>query len=247
MSDDERVRAVRDLLTDYVESPSLRHIRDPQSLTKLAQRIVKRLDRGNPIWRKWDDQRELLLKSAVACWVPTEDLRDFLNGMPGPKLTKTDVAERMRAFEEEPYSEFPNKELQSNCLALYQKEKSEGTELPAIIRALRDHIDREEERLRADREEHFRRVREEERIAREQQLLSGADCGWTQLKGSPYWYCRVNGRNYRASATEDKRWKLERVESVSDGAEGAYVGKYQRRREATKALTQVAYQPDLRW
>jgi hypothetical protein len=247
MTDDERIWAVRDLLTDYVESPSLRHIRDPQSLTKLAQRIVKRLDRGNPIWRKWDDQRELVLKSAVACWVPTEDLRDFLNGMPGPKLTKSDVAERMREFEEEPYSEFPDDDLQAGCLVLYEKEKAEGTELPAIIRALRDHIDLEKARLRAEREEHFRRAREEERIAREQRLLSGADCGWTQLKGSLHWYCRVNGRSYRASPIDDKRWKLDRVETVSDDAKSAYIGKYQGRREATKALSQVAYQPDVRW
>jgi hypothetical protein len=246
MSEDDRVWAVRDLLTDYVESPSLRHIRDPQSLTKLAQRIVKRIDRGNSIWKKWDGQRELLLKSAVACWVPTEDLRDFLNGMPGPKLTKTDVAERMRAVEEEPYSEFPDDDLQAGCLALYQKEKAESTELPAIIRALRDHIDREKERLRGEREEHWRRAREEDRLARERRLLSGADCGWTQLKGSLYWYCRVNGRTYRASPTEDKRCKLDRVDSVSDDAKGAYIGKYQGRREATKALAQVAYQPDVR-
>lgn len=54
MRDDERVLEVRRLLFDYVESPSLRHIRDPHSITKLAQEIVRRIDRGNAIWRKWE-------------------------------------------------------------------------------------------------------------------------------------------------------------------------------------------------
>lgn len=247
MSEDERIWAVKRLLFDYVKSPSLRHIRDPHSIARLADDIVKRIDRGNSIWRKWDGQRELLLKLAVACWVPVEDLRDFLNEMPGPKLTKTDVAERMRAFEEEPYGEYPNDELQSSCLALYTQEKSEGTELPAIIRRLRDHIDQEEARLRKEREEHFRRAREEERISREQRLMSGADCGWTQLQGNPHWYCRTNGRTYRASQTKDKRWELHRVDSLAEDAKSAYVGRYEGRRETSKVIAQVAYQPDLRW
>src|SRR5262245_20223635 len=100
MSEDERVWAVKSLLFDYVKSPSLRHIRDPHSVVKLAREIVRSLDRSNSIWKKWDEQRELLAKSAVGCWVPVEDLRAFLNRMPGPPLTTTDVAQRIRAFEE---------------------------------------------------------------------------------------------------------------------------------------------------
>ena len=38
--------AVKELLFDYVKSPSLRHIRDPFSVTKLAHEIVRRVDRG---------------------------------------------------------------------------------------------------------------------------------------------------------------------------------------------------------
>jgi hypothetical protein len=48
-----------------LKSPSPRHIRDPHSVIKLAQEIVRRIDRGNSIWRMWDGQREVLLKSAV--------------------------------------------------------------------------------------------------------------------------------------------------------------------------------------
>lgn len=83
MREDERVWLVKDLLFEYVKSPSLRHIRDPHSVIRLAQEIVRRLDRNNSIWSKWNGQREVLLKSALPCWIPIEDLRDFLNRMPG--------------------------------------------------------------------------------------------------------------------------------------------------------------------
>jgi hypothetical protein len=37
MTEDERIWSVREILIDYARSPSLRHIRDPHSLTRLAQ------------------------------------------------------------------------------------------------------------------------------------------------------------------------------------------------------------------
>jgi hypothetical protein len=82
MKDDERVWAVKELLFDYIKSPSLRHIRDPHAVSRLAHEIVRLIDRGNSIWQKCDGQREVLLKSAVGCWIPIADLRDFLNRMP---------------------------------------------------------------------------------------------------------------------------------------------------------------------
>jgi hypothetical protein len=247
MNEDERIWAVKELLFGYVKSPSLRHIRDPYSVNRLAQEILRRIDRGNSIWRKWDGQREILLKSALPCWIPIEDLRDFLNCMPGPGLTTTDVTQRLKAFEEEELYAYPKEGLQAGCLALYQKEKSEGTELPAIIGLLRDHVEQEEERIRVEDHEHYQRLREQDRIAREQRLLSGADCKWTQLQKSPHWYCRTNGRTYRASPTNDKMWNLYRVNSTSDDETGDLIGKYQRRGDATKVVAQVAYQPEPKW
>ncbi len=247
MREDERVWAVKELLFDYVKSPSLRHIRDPHSLNRLAQEIVRQIDRGNSIWRKWDGQREIVLKSALGCWIPIEDMRDFLNRMPGPALTTTDVAQRQRAFEDEEYYAYPKDELQAGCLALYEREKDEGTELPAIIGLLQDHVEREEERLRVEQEERYRQQREQDRIAREERLLSGADCGWTQLRNSPNLYCRSNGRTYRLSPTKDKMWHLFRVDSTSDEEEGVQLGKYQRRGDATKAVAKIAYQPEPKW
>ena len=65
-------------------------------------------------------------------------------------------------------------------MQLYEREKAAGTELPAIIGLLRDHVEREEERIRVERGEAHRLRSEQDRIAREQRLLSGADCNWTQ-------------------------------------------------------------------
>jgi hypothetical protein len=201
MREDERIWAVKELLFEYVKSPSLRHIRDPHSVNRLAQEIVKRIDHGNSIWRKWDGPRETLLKSALGCWIPIQDMRDFLNRMAGPLLTTTDVAQRLKAFEEEEH-DYSDEELRSSCPAVYEKEKADGTELPAIIGLLRDHVEREEERIRTEQRERHQEWCRQDRIAREQRLLSGADCKWTQLQKSQHWYCRANGRTYRLSPTK---------------------------------------------
>lgn len=247
MSEDERMWAVKSLLFDYVKSPSLRHIRDPHSVVKLARDIIRALDRSNSIWKKWDGQRELLAKSAVGCWVPVEDLRTFLNRMPGPSLTSTDVAQRIRAFEEEDYFSYPKEELKHGCLALFEKEKAQGTELPAIIGLLREHVEREEDRLHEEQQRTYRQAQENARLKGEKRLLSGADCKWTQLRKSPHWYCRANGRTYRLSPTKDKKWDLFRVNDVSDEKDGALVGTYLYRGDATKAVAKMAYEPEPRW
>jgi hypothetical protein len=247
MTHDERVSEIKALLFDHVRSPSLRHIRDPYSVARLAQEIAKRIDRGNSIWQKWDGQREVLARSAMPCWIPIEDLRDFLNAMPGPHLTSVDVAQRMRAFEEEDYFTFPKEELQASCAAIYSKEKGEGTELPAIIGLLRDHVEHEEERLRSEQQTRYAVAREQDREKRELRLLSGADCGWTRAHASASWFCRANGRTYRLSPTKDKMWHLHRVSAVSDDEATEVIGKYRGRREATKAVATLAYQPEPRW
>lgn len=247
MPEDERVWAVKELLFSYVRSPSLRHIRDPHSVSELAAQIVKKLDRGSSPWKKWDAQRELLVKSALLCWIPVDDLRAFLNQMDGPSLTLTDVTQRLSALEEEePYS-FPRDEFRDSCLAIYEREKSTGTELTAIIGVLRTHVENEEERLRVEHQERYRRFREEDRIAREQRLLSGADCGWTQVGKSHCWYSRRNGRTYRLTPSKEKRWNLHRVTAVSDDEEGALLGTYGGRADATKVIAIAAYQVEPRW
>jgi hypothetical protein len=153
-------------------------------------------------------------------------------------------AQRLRAFEDENYFSYPNEELQPSCLVVYTREKAQGTELPAIVGLLRDHVEQEEERLRVEQEERYVRWHEENRIAREQRLLSGADCKWTQPAKSPNWYCRTNSRLYRLSPTKDKMWDLFRTRTIDDST-GSLIGKYQRRGDASKVVAEVAYQPDL--
>jgi hypothetical protein len=125
----DRQYAVASLLFDYVESPSLRHLRDPHSVHRLARDIVTALDRASSVWGKWDAQREEVAKAAAPCWIPTEDLLASLNNLPGPPLTKTDVEQRLRAIWEEPYTSYPNEDLKDGCLALYFSEKAQGTEM----------------------------------------------------------------------------------------------------------------------
>ncbi|WP_271594367.1 hypothetical protein [Bradyrhizobium sp. CCBAU 65884] len=195
--DSNRLDAVSPKLADYVRSPSLRHIRDPHKIQRLAREIVDSLDRASSAWQKWDDPREQLAKAAAPCWIPIEDLQAFLNRLPGPALTATDVAQRLLAFWEEPWEKYPNDDLEPGCLALYEAEKAQGTEPPAIVGAIREYIEAEEERLRREREVAYHQFKEEERLRREHRYLSGADSGWIQLQGSEGFFCRRNGRAYR--------------------------------------------------
>jgi hypothetical protein len=244
MTDDHRVSQVRQLLVEYLRSPSLKHIRDPHSISKLALELVGRMDHGSSIWMKWNGQRELLTKLAVGCWIPVEDLLEVLNRLPGPRLTLTDVAQRQAAFEEEDYHSYPNQELQDGCLAIYTAEQTAGTELASIIGRIRAHVEQEEQRLRIERQNHFRQHRESERLKRVQRLLSGADCGWTQLPKSPQFYCRANGRAYRLSPSKDKKWQLDRVGDLDDHSTGQRIGTYLGRGDATKAIATHAYRPE---
>lgn len=243
MLDDDRVDTVKRLLFDYVKSPSLRHIKDPYMLIKLAQDIVKKLDRGNSPWTKWTGPREQLVESATACWIPIGDLQDHLNRMEGPKLSFSDVEQRLKAFPDERYSEYPRDELRESCVAVYEAETALGTDMPAIVGVLRDHIEKEEERLRQEQDAHFRQLRQAEAAAAERRLLSGADCKWTPQQGTKDVYCRVNGRLFRLTNTSDKRVELYRSENLEAGR-GTLLGKYLKRGDATKAVAQIAYQPE---
>ena len=149
MSND-RIYAIISALAEYVHSPSLRHLRDPHNLQKLAKEVVTVFDRAGSVWTKWDGRRDDVAKAAAPCGVPLEDLLVFLNTLPGRPLTLTDVKQRLRAFWEEPYTPYLRDELQAGCLAIYEAEKAAGTERSAIIGALQEHIEQEEGRVRRE-------------------------------------------------------------------------------------------------
>src|ERR1700688_2445505 len=127
----DRHYAVASILFDYVKSPSLRHLREPHSVHRVSREIVKALDGASSVWKKWESQREEVAQAAAPCWIPVEDLQAFLNTLPGPPLTKTDVEQRLRTIWEEPYTTYPNDELKDSCLSLYQSEKMQATEMRA--------------------------------------------------------------------------------------------------------------------
>lgn len=246
MFDYERHNAVRRLLFRYLESPSLRHIRDPKQVDRLAEDILSAVDRKPSVWSKWDPVRGELLKAASKTWVPIEDLVFFLNGLPGPTLTQTDVTQRLRAFQEEPYAHiYPDQRVREACLALYATEREAGTELPAIIGRLQEFAEEEEQRLDRERADCWRQQQEADRLALQRRFLSGADCKWTALEGSKALFIRKNGRAFRLSPAKDKRWDLHRIEEPED--KGDLIGTYATRGAANKVIDKMAYEPEPRW
>jgi hypothetical protein len=203
------------------------------------------VDRTPSVWAKWDAARGELLKAAAKTWIPIEDLAAFLNSLPGPALTQTDVAQRLRAFQEEPYANlYPDERVKDACLARYVAEVEAGTELPAIIGALQEFADEEEDRLDREQRERWRAQQEADRLALERRFLSGADCKWTPLEGSKAIFMRRNGRAFRLSPTKEKRWELHRIEEPADA--GDLLGVYATRGAANKVIDKMAYEPDRR-
>lgn len=243
MQDEDRVRVVRDMLADHVRSPSLRHIRDPFALSKLARSIVEKLDRGDQIWRKWNPARESLVRATTRLWLPLDDLVAFLNQMPGSALTPTDVAQRLQAFQEEHPWDLPDEDVKDACLALYARERSLGTELPAIVGALQEFVSDEVRRLQDQRQAAYRDKARQKADALKQRFLAGFDCKWTPVDDLTGLYCRVNGRAYRLDRGADRVWQLSRAEPRED-AKRIILGRYRNKADATRVVATAAYQPE---
>ncbi len=75
----------------------------------------------------------------------------------------------------------------------------------------------------------------------ERRYLSGADCTWTPLEGSKAVLMRRNGRAFRPSPTNEKRWEPHRIEEPTDP--GDLLGTYSTR----GAVNKLAYEPEPRW
>lgn len=239
MSDDFRIRIVREALDRHVASPSLDHIRNAAMLDRLAAGIVAELFRGHPVWRKWDLTRETFLRRAIPCWIPIEDLTAFLNEIEGPILTDTDVQSRMDMMCEDRFETYPSPARKDFCLSIYNEEKARGTELAAIVQRIHERCAEEEVRNYEERRDRRKRERAEAAAASEALFHSGADCKWTALSRHRGLYCRLNGRAFRLINSEDKRFHLARIHDPAD--EGQPVGRYATRGDATRALEQVAY------
>ena len=245
MISEERRSARKSVLHDYMQSPSLQHLRDYQSINKLATQILSTLVPERVVWTKWSQDREAIVRAAAPCWIPLGELQAHLNSMPGTELTRTDVAQRIRAFEEdESRYDFADPEHQAGCLQIYDAEMAQGTELIAIIGQIREFVAAEDERTRLEREAHWKALQQQERQALQARLVSGADCKWSALNGSKALYCRINGRLFKLSNVADKRFVLERVSSFDD-PKGVVIGTYHNRTDVTQVLRSVPFQPDL--
>lgn len=244
MSENSKTRIIENHISDHVNSPSLRHIRDDNIIHKLAQKITYDLEGSCSVWTKWTAPRDTLLTSAAECSIPVEHMRDFLNNLPGPELTTTDVSQRLRAIHnEDPFIRIPTAEMREGSLSIFDKEKSQGTELPAIIGAIQEYIDqiKEQEGIQAESDRQARLERE--RIELEEKFLSGSDCKWVSIDDSKELYCRVNGQAYSLYKAGNKTWNLNRINSI-EGPSRTFIGSHQNREEATKALTQLSRQLD---
>jgi hypothetical protein len=181
MIHDPVVSVIHSMIVDYVQSPSLKHLRHPHSIYRLSREIAKSVERQSSIWGKWTDNRKALARPAAYLWVPVEDLRTVLNAMKGERLTVTDVTQRLRAFNEEAYEPLPQDDFREACVELYQRERRQGTEMAAIIGALQELVDAKAELRDKERSQRYRDTVEANRVALQERLLSGADCKWTAI------------------------------------------------------------------
>jgi hypothetical protein len=131
---------------------------------------VSKLDQDSSVWKKWEGPRNTVLSSAIECWIPKEDLLAFLNSLPGPALTMTDLEQRMKHMIGEEYIGAPEPKLEAECLAIYKAETEAGTELPAIIGRLSDYIGEQWLRLRDEKRAEDAQRSEESRLERERRL-----------------------------------------------------------------------------
>lgn len=242
MFDCQRHAEVGRLLLRHFGSRSLRHIRDPRQVDRLVEEIVAAVDRTSPLWGKWDAVRGEILRASAKTWIPIDDLVVFLNGLPGPGLTRTDVTQRLRAFQEEPYADlYPDERVKDACLAVYALELQAGTEWPAIVGALQEFADQEERRIDRERQENWKAVQAADRLTLQRRFLSGADCKWTPLEGSNALFMRRNGRAFRLTFTKERRWQLALIDEATDP--GDLLGIYATRTAANKVIDKIAYGP----
>jgi len=217
-------------------------------IAKLTDEILQIVARRG-VWTKWGKDREEIAQRAADICIPMEDLRQALNAMPGPELTKVDVEQRIRDMREAPYGGGnPPDSLEAEAFAVFAEEKAKGTEFIAILGYMEDWYLGATERLRLKAEKEQReRIAEEKRIA-EARLRNGADCPWTAAAGAPDLHCCKNGRLYRLHALKntgkfEPAFEVLRVDHLG-AKRGRTVGRYRTRGDATKAVANVAYQED---
>jgi len=140
--------------------------------------------------------------------------------------------------------EWPNDDYKTRCLEIYEREKAAGTEMPAIIREIREQLDVWEQRDREAREEAWQRSKQQARTEHQARLRAGLDCGWIDLDQRDIFYCRLNNRLFRITRDKQKRWELVRISAIEE-SKGLVIGHYTDRKEANKVIRKVAFESGL--
>jgi len=172
MSREKQISTVIRLVREHTNSPSIRHIRDYKMIETLAVRIVDEMHHPSGVWTKWWPHREELISAAAPTWIPVTDLRDALNDLSGPKLTLSDVAQRLKVVQEE-LSSWPDDDFRDACLDLYRRERQAGTEMIAMAGAILDYVEQAEAERRKALEQRWKAQKEADRLALEARFLSG--------------------------------------------------------------------------
>ena len=105
-----------------------------------------------------------------------------------------------------------------------------------------------EERLRQKQEKDRREQIAKQKQVAEARLRNGADCPWTAATGITDLHCRKNGRLYRLRGLQttnkfEPAFEVLRVDHL-EANRGRSVGRYRTRSDASKAVTNVAWQED---
>ncbi|WP_075632293.1 hypothetical protein [Novacetimonas hansenii] len=250
MSDEQRLHEIIYLLRQYSARPPLKFPTEAE-IPKLARRILETAKGPKSLWTKWSSDREDVIKRAADVWIPLDDLREALNVLPGENLTATDVEQRLNAVRSElgGYTRGPDETLKEEAFTAYATEKAKGTEFIALLGWMEDWMWGAEEILRRKQtEERQRRIAQERRQA-EARLRSGADSPWTGASGFPDLYCRKNARLFRLKGLNKDtsplaaKFEVFEVKSFED-KRGVLIGRYRTRSDASKAVLEVAYNPE---
>jgi hypothetical protein len=252
MTEEERLHDIVTILYQYSARPPLK-LPNESEIPKIARRLLDVARGPKSLWTKWSKEREDVAQRAADVWIPLDDLRDALNLLPGEPLTPTDVEQRIIAVRQEfgGYQYGPDDALKEASFAAYREERDRGTEFIAILGWLEEWTWGAAERLRRQQDIERRDRLETDKRNAEARLKSGADCPWTAAADYPDLHSRKNGRLFRLKVLEKTgtplapRFEVLEVSSFGD-RRGTPIGRYRTRTDASRAVAEVAYNPQWR-
>lgn len=78
----------------------------------------------------------------------------------------------------------------------------------------------------------------------ESRLLSYADCPWSQISGSQFFFCRKNGRVFQVERNGGMSRTMFRVSEVNDNLIVEMVGRYRSYGDTSEAVAKATFEPE---